>query len=207
MSDCRTSESAGSGSASKFVSEAEADVRLDGDEMAADADDGDAVTFRERTSTLHPRTTRVLRTPRARARFVEGTGVLHSDCDEEARPRSGYRPGAPGGRRVEHVDEHLRAAAWMGASPLPPAWCRVTNLYAGHDHHSRDSGWRDRAHRTTSQSGLTVDKAPRRTAPRDAGHAAAAYMTCSGSTAVTTCEHEPGGRVPRGLPGGVSSAG
>jgi hypothetical protein len=31
---------------------------------------------------------------------------------------------------VEHVDEYLRAAAWMGASPLPPAWCRVTNLLA-----------------------------------------------------------------------------
>ena len=26
---------------------------------------------------------------------------------------------------MEHVDEYLRAAAWMGASPLPPAWCRL----------------------------------------------------------------------------------
>jgi hypothetical protein len=106
----------------------------------------------------HPpdRPTRLLvRRPRARARFEERRAVLHCDCDEEARPRSGYRPGAPGGRQVEHVDEHLRAAAWMGASPLPPAWCRFWDLHAGRDHHSRDRGCRDRAHRSRSQPRLT----------------------------------------------------
>jgi hypothetical protein len=56
---------------------------------------------------------------------------------------------------VEHVDEHLRAATWMGASPLPPGWCRVTNLHAGRGPHSRDRDCRDRAHRTTSQPRLT----------------------------------------------------
>jgi hypothetical protein len=102
------------------------------------------------------RPTRLLvRRPRARARFEERRAALHCDRDEEARPRSGYRPGAPGGRQLEHVDEHLRAAAWMGASPLPPAWCRVTNLHAGRDHHSRDCGCRDRTHRSTSQPRLT----------------------------------------------------
>jgi hypothetical protein len=116
---------------------------------------------------LHPRTTRLLRYTAGRGHALWKAGsVLHCDCDEEARPRSGYRPGAPGGRQVEPVDEHLRAPAWMGASPLPPAWCRVTNLHACRDHHSRDRGWRDRVHRTTSQSRLTVDKAQRRT-PHD----------------------------------------
>jgi hypothetical protein len=104
---------------------------------------------------LDPPTGLLVRRQRARARFEERRAVLHCDCDEEARPRSGYRPGAPGGCPVEHVDEHFRAAAWMGASPLPPAWCRVTNLHVGRDHHSRDRGCRDRAHRITSQPRLT----------------------------------------------------
>ena len=102
-----------------------------------------------------------------KAHFEERRAVLHCDRDEEARPRSGYRPRAPGGRQVEHVDEHLRAAAWMGAPPLPPAWCRLTNLHAGRDHHSRDRGCRDRAHRSTSQPRLTPGplhpRTPRRT--------------------------------------------
>ena len=32
---------------------------------------------------------------------------------------------------MEHVDEYLRAAAWMGASPLPSVRSRVANLHAG----------------------------------------------------------------------------
>jgi hypothetical protein len=40
---------------------------------------------------LDPPTTALRRTPRARARFVERRVVLHCDCDEEARPRAGYR--------------------------------------------------------------------------------------------------------------------
>lgn len=98
---------------------------------------------------------------------------LDCDCDEEARPRSGYRSGAPGGRQVEHVDEHLRAAAWMGASPLPPAWCRVKNLHARLDHHSRDCGCRNRAHRATSQPRLTPG---RRTWARDSDHFSRTYV-------------------------------
>ena len=96
-------------------------------------------------------------------------------CDEEARSRPGYRPGAPRGRPVEHVDEHLRAASRMGASPLSLEWCRARNLHAGRGHHSRDRGCCDRAHRTTSESRLipatpyiaTIERA---WAP-DAGHA------------------------------------
>jgi hypothetical protein len=80
--------------------------------------------------------------------------VLHCDCDEEARPRAGYRPGAPGGCQVEHVDEHLRAAARMGASPFPSVRPRVANLHAGCGPHSRDRSCRDRAHCTTSQPRL-----------------------------------------------------
>jgi hypothetical protein len=58
---------------------------------------------------------------------------------------------------VEHVDEHPRAAAWMGASPLRSVWSRGANLHAGRGPHSRDRGCRDRAHRTTSQPQLTQD--------------------------------------------------
>ena len=32
---------------------------------------------------------------------------------------------------MEHVDEYLRAAAWMGASPLPSVRSRPANLHAG----------------------------------------------------------------------------
>jgi hypothetical protein len=122
-----------------------------------------------RACAAHPpdRPTRLLvRRPRARALRSAGPSYT-ATVDEEARPRSGYRPGAPGGRQLEHVDEHLRAAAWMGASPLPPAWCRVSNLHAGRDHHSRDCGCRDRAHRTTSQPRLTPSPVHPRTL---AGH-------------------------------------
>jgi hypothetical protein len=55
---------------------------------------------------------------------------------------------------VEHVDEYLRAAAWMGASPLTSVQSRVANLHAGCGPHSRDRGRRDRAHCTTSQPRL-----------------------------------------------------
>ena len=105
--------------------------------------------------TISTRPQRSLCVDREEGTLCGAQGVLHCDCDEETRPRAGYRPGAPGGRQVEHVDEHLRSAAWMGASPLSPAWCRVTNLHAGRDHQSRDRGCGDRAHRTTSQRRLT----------------------------------------------------
>ena len=55
---------------------------------------------------------------------------------------------------MEHVDEYLRAAAWMGASPLPSVRSRVANLHAGCGPHSRDRGRRDRALCTTSQPRL-----------------------------------------------------
>lgn len=55
---------------------------------------------------------------------------------------------------MEHVDEHLRAAARMGASPFPSVRPRVANLHTGCGPHSRDRGCRDRAHCTTSQPRL-----------------------------------------------------
>ena len=86
--------------------------------------------------------------------LVAAQVVLDCERDEEARPRAGYRPGAPGGCQVEHVDEHLRAAARMGASPFPSVRPRVANLHGGCGPHSRDRGCRDRAHCTTSQPQL-----------------------------------------------------
>ena len=74
---------------------------------------------------------------------------------------------------MEHVDEYLRAAAWMGASPLPSVRSRPANLHAGCGPHSRDRGRRDRAHCPTSQPRLkkspgtfTHPGAPRCPVPR-----------------------------------------
>jgi hypothetical protein len=77
---------------------------------------------------------------------------------QEATSRARHRPGAPGGRQVEHVDEHRRAAAWRGASPLPSSWSGVRNLHARSDPHRWERGWSDRRRRASAHAGIAIQR-------------------------------------------------